>query len=243
MKVIAIIPARYASTRFPGKPLVSIQGKTMIRRVVEQVQQVPGLLDVIVGTDDKRIEAEVKSFGGKVIQTSADHPSGTDRVYEAYVKSGITCDFILNVQGDEPFIQPEQIQNLLSVLQPSTELATLVKPIQDGAQLSNPNIVKAVFSDTGNAIYFSRNPIPFLRGTLPVENWIQQAKYYKHIGMYAYRSDILEKITQLQPSPLEVAESLEQLRWLENGYKIQTAITQLETVGIDTPEDLNKLSI
>lgn len=243
MKVIAIIPARFASTRFPGKPLVTIQGKTMIRRVVEQVQKVPGLLDIIVATDDERIEAEVKSFGGKVVQTSPDHPSGTDRVYEAYLKAGISCDFILNVQGDEPFIQPEQIQNLLSVLQPSTELATLVKPIQDGTQLGNPNIVKAVFSESGNAIYFSRNPIPFLRGNTPMEDWIKQANYYKHIGMYAYRSDILEKITRLQPSPLELAESLEQLRWLENGFKIQTAITQLETIGIDTPEDLKKLPI
>ncbi len=239
MDILGIIPARYASTRFPGKPLVNIQGKTMIQRVYEQARQ-SGLATVLVATDDERILAEVKRFGGEAILTAAHHQSGTDRCFEAYTRYNIPHDFIVNIQGDEPFIQPEQINLLTSCFEnPATQLATLVKPIESPTELFNPNAPKVVINQHQEAIYFSRQPIPYLRGT-DEKDWLQKHTYYKHIGIYGYRADILEQITQLPPSPLEKAESLEQLRWLEHGFKITVAVTHLETFGIDTPEDLEK---
>ena len=238
--IVAIIPARYASTRFPGKPLVEINGKTMIQCVYDQVKNTPEISEVIVATDDDRIEAEVLRFGGKVVRTKSEHPSGTDRCYEAYQQLNKSYDFIINVQGDEPFIQPEQIRTLANILKPETQLATLIKKIEDEDTLFNTNTPKVVINTKGEALYFSRQTIPYLRQFPDKTVWLKQHTFYKHIGMYAYRPDVLEKITQLSPSSLELAESLEQLRWIENGYSIQTAITTIETLGIDTPEDLHK---
>lgn len=240
MDIIGIIPARYASTRFPGKPLVHIHGKTMIQRVYEQAAQ-SQLTKVLVATDDERILDEVHRFGGEAILTSGHHQSGTDRCFEAYTRYNIPHDFIVNIQGDEPFIQPEQINLLVSCFNnPATQLATLIKPIAETAELFNPNSPKVVVSQHQEAIYFSRQPIPYVRGA-DESTWHKQHTYYKHIGIYGYRADILEQITQIPPSPLEKAESLEQLRWLEHGYKIAVAVTDLETFGIDTPEDLKKI--
>ena len=242
MKFIGIIPARNASTRVPVKQLGDVQGKPMIQRVDEQTSRV---LDMVcVATDDLRIEAAVKAFGGRVVMTSDQHKSGTDRCYEAVKKAGKGCDVIINIQGDEPFIQPEQIETLKTCFaDASTEIATLVKPF--GAdddfetKLFNPNTPKVVLNKQGEALYFSRSVIPYLRGKNYTE-WLSNHTYYKHIGMYAYRADVLKAITALPQSPLELAESLEQLRWIENGYKIKTGITHQETIGIDTPEDLEK---
>ncbi len=240
MEILGIIPARYASTRFPGKPLVSIQGKTMIQRVYEQASKAR-LNKVLVATDDERIMAEVRRFGGEAVLTASHHQSGTDRCFEAYTGFNVPHDCIINIQGDEPFIQPEQINLLVTCFEnPATQLATLVKPIESAAELFNPNSPKVVLNQHQEAIYFSRQPIPYLRG-VEESSWHEKHLYYKHIGIYGYRTDILEQITQLPPSALEKAESLEQLRWLENGYKIATAVTYLETFGIDTPEDLNKV--
>ena len=241
LSIVAIIPARYASTRFPGKPLVHINGKTMIQCVYDQVKKTPEIDEVIIATDDDRIEEEVIRFGGKVIRTSPDHPSGTDRCFEAYQNLNRTFDFIINVQGDEPFIQPDQIRSLASILTKNVQLATLIKKIEDDETLFNPNTPKILINSKGEAIYFSRQTIPYLRQYPDKKDWLQHHTFYKHIGMYAYRPDILKKITALKPSSLELAESLEQLRWLENGYAIQTAITTIETIGIDTPEDLKKV--
>ena len=241
LKFVAIIPARFASTRFEGKPLVDIGGKTMIQRVYEQVSKV--LKDVYVATDDQRIFDNVVSFGGKAIMTSNQHRSGTDRCYEAFTKLTEKFDVVLNVQGDEPFIQPKQIEELKKCFEDEkTEIATLVKTIteKDGIDvLLNPNIPKVVIDNQNNALYFSRSPIPFNRGVEKSE-WLLQHVYYKHIGIYAYRSEVLSQITTLPQSKLEIAESLEQLRWLENGYCIKVGFTDIETVGIDTPEDLEK---
>ncbi|QMU29452.1 3-deoxy-manno-octulosonate cytidylyltransferase [Adhaeribacter radiodurans] len=240
MEIIGIIPARYASTRFPGKPLVSIQGKTMIQRVYEQASQAR-LSKVLVATDDERILAEVQRFGGEAILTASHHQSGTDRCFEAYTRYNVPHDFVVNIQGDEPFIQPEQINLLISCFEnPGTQLATLVKPIETTIELFNPNSPKVVINQHQEAIYFSRHPIPYLRGA-EESTWAVKHLYYKHLGIYGYRSDILEQITQLPPSPLEKAESLEQLRWLENGFKISVAVTYQETFGIDTPDDLEKV--
>ena len=241
LSIVAIIPARYASTRFPGKPLVHINGKTMIQCVYDQVKSTPELDEVIVATDDDRIEEEVIRFGGKVVRTLPEHPSGTDRCFEAYQKLNRSFDFIINVQGDEPFIQPEQIRSLASILTKDVQLATLIKKIEDEETLFNPNTPKVLINVKGEAIYFSRQTIPYLRQYPDKSDWLKHHTFYKHIGMYAYRPDILKKITALKPSSLELAESLEQLRWLENGYSIQTAVTTIETIGIDTPEDLKKV--
>lgn len=238
--IVAIIPARYASTRFPGKPLIQINGKSMIQCVYEQVKITPEISEVIVATDDDRIEAEVISFGGKVVRTKPEHPSGTDRCFEAYQQLNKAYDFIINVQGDEPFIQPEQIRTLVSILTHETQLATLIKKIEDEDTLFNPNTPKVVINVKGEALYFSRQTIPYLRQYPTKNEWLKQHTFYKHIGMYAYKPEVLEEITQLAPSSLELAESLEQLRWIENGYTIQTAVTTIETIGIDTPEDLLK---
>lgn len=242
LSIVAIIPARYASTRFPGKPLVHIHGKTMIQCVYDQVKITPEIDEVVVATDDDRIEAEVLRFGGKVVRTRPEHPSGTDRCFEAYQQLNQSFDFIINVQGDEPFIQPEQIRTLTGILTPDTELATLIKKIEDEETLFNPNTPKVVINTKGEAIYFSRQTIPYIRQYTDKKNWLEHHTFFKHIGMYAYRPDILAKITSLKPSPLELAESLEQLRWLENGYSIRTAVTKIETVGIDTPEDLARVT-
>ncbi|MGB5990381.1 MAG: 3-deoxy-manno-octulosonate cytidylyltransferase [Marinifilaceae bacterium] len=243
MNFIGIIPARYASTRFPGKPLVEISGKIMIQRVCDQVSKI--LDTVYVATDDKRIFDAVKSFGGKVVMTSTEHKSGTDRVNEAYSKivelEGKSFDVIINVQGDEPFIQAEQIESLMSCFTSlSVDIATLVKKIDDKDELFDINKVKVVRAINGKALYFSRHTIPFLRDT-EKSLWLEKQTFFKHIGMYAYRSNVLQQIANMPMGMLEKSESLEQLRWLENGLNIQTAITDIESIGIDTPEDLERV--
>lgn len=239
MKFIAIIPARYASTRFPAKPLALLGGKPVIRRVYEQVAGV--FDDAVVATDDERICEAVRAFGGRVEMTSAAHRSGTDRCREAYDKQGRAYDVVVNVQGDEPFIRAEQLETLKRCFDdPATDIATLVKPFAESDGLSaleNPNSPKVVLDAQSRALYFSRSVIPYLRG-VPREEWLSKHTFYKHIGLYAFRSEALRQVTSLPQSPLEVAESLEQLRWLENGYRIGVGITSSETVGIDTPEDL-----
>lgn len=244
LSFLAVIPARYASTRFPGKPLAVINGKTMIRRVFERTSEV--FEHCWVATDDSRIESEVRSFGGCVTMTSAEHRSGTDRCAEALEKiqnqSGMSFDVVVNVQGDEPFIAPEQLTLLKSLFdRPDTQLATLVKPFGEDEDIFNPNSPKAILSPDGEALWFSRSAIPYLRGHEP-SAWSSVHTYYKHIGLYAYRSDVLKEITALPQSPMEKAESLEQLRWIENGYRIRAAVTHAESLGIDTPEDLDKIS-
>lgn len=241
MKFIAIIPARYASTRFPGKPLADMGGKPMIQRVYEQVKR--AVHDVCVATDDSRIFETVKAFGGKAVMTSTEHRSGTDRIQEAYSKIGEGFDVVINVQGDEPFIQPEQIESLKECFDSKdVELATLVKPFkkEDGFDvLFNPNSPKVVINKKSEAIYFSRSIVPYIRDAHHTE-WLDKHTFYKHIGMYAYRVDVLKEITQLPQSSLEKAESLEQLRWIENGYRIRVGYTDVETIGIDTPEDMER---
>jgi 3-deoxy-manno-octulosonate cytidylyltransferase (CMP-KDO synthetase) len=241
MKILGIIPARYASTRFPGKPLVHIDGKSMIRRVYEQASQSTSLSKIVVATDHFAVFENVKEFGGEVVMTSDTHLSGTDRCWEAFGKAGSGFDYIVNIQGDEPFIKPEQIDLLCSVLQnKEIEIATLIKKIEDEETLFNPNTPKVIFNKYSEAIYFSRQTIPFVRGSVK-ESWLGNGSFYKHIGIYAYRSDILKKITLLSPSDLEIRESLEQLRWLENGFKIKVVVTEFDSAGIDTPEDLEKI--
>jgi 3-deoxy-manno-octulosonate cytidylyltransferase (CMP-KDO synthetase) len=241
MPILGIIPARYASTRFPGKPLVEIDGKTMIHRVYEQAVQATRLKKIVVATDDERIAEEVKKFGGECIMTSDRHRSGTDRCAEAVLKVYGNWDAVINIQGDEPFIQPEQIDLLAALFTDATvDIGTLVKKMSDPADLDNPNTMKVVLDADGNGLYFSRSPIPFVRG-VGKENWLEKHLFYKHIGIYGYRTNVLAELTKLEPGKLEIAESLEQLRWLENGYKIRTAFTTLETVSIDVPADLEKL--
>lgn len=241
MKFIAIIPARYASTRFPGKPLAVLGGKSVIQRVYEQVAGV--LDDAVVATDDERIRDAVQAFGGRVEMTSPDHRSGTDRCREAYDRLGVEYDVVVNVQGDEPFIQPSQLEAVKRCFDdPATDIATLVKPFTEAdglAALENPNSPKVVLDAQSRAIYFSRSVIPYLRGVERAE-WLARHTFYKHIGLYAFRTDVLRAVTALPQSALEKAESLEQLRWLENGYKIGVGISGVETIGIDTPEDLEK---
>ena len=242
MQFVGIIPARYASTRFPGKPLADLGGKPMIQRVYEQAKK--ALDDVVVATDDERIYNCVKSFGGEVVMTRADHKCGTDRCLEAFEKLAIQGEaVVINIQGDEPFIQPEQIEAIKSCFDdPTTQIATLVKPFteEDGLPaLENPNTPKVVMSPDGTALLFSRSVIPYLRGVDKSE-WLAQHMHYKHIGMYAYRAQVLKQITQLPQTPMEKAESLEQLRWLENGYKIKVAICHTASIGIDTPADLER---
>ncbi len=240
MEILGIIPARYASTRFPGKPLTDIHGKSMIRRVYEQALQA-GLAEVVVATDDDRIREHVEGFGGNVVMTAEHHQSGTDRCFEAYKALDKPYEYIINIQGDEPFIKPEQINLVAACFEnPQTQLATLIKKIETAEELFNVNAPKVVINHAKEALYFSRQPIPYCRN-IPNDIWHKQHTYFKHIGIYGYRADILEQITQLPPSALELAESLEQLRWLENGFRIATALTTYETIGIDTPEDLQKV--
>ena len=239
-KFIGIIPARYASTRFPGKPLAMIGGVPMIERVVRRASM--ALDRVIVATDDERIARCVADFGGEAVMTSPDHRSGTDRCREAYERSGSDADVVINIQGDEPFVCPEQIEALKQcfISDADVELATLVRrfdPKLGWDALFNPNTPKVVLDNRGNAVWFSRSIIPYVRSH-PLQEWIDSAEFFTHVGMYAYRADTLEAITRLPQSAAELAESLEQLRWLQNGYVIRTAVTDLPTVGIDTPEDL-----
>jgi 3-deoxy-manno-octulosonate cytidylyltransferase (CMP-KDO synthetase) len=236
MRIIGIIPARYQSSRFPGKPLVEIKGKTMIRRVYEQASLCSDLSEVIVATDDSRIFNHVKQFGGKAVMTSPQHQSGTERCAE--VLNQISCEAVINIQGDEPFINPLQIKQVAQLLKNGSTIATLIKKIEDIKILKNPNIPKVVIDKTGKALYFSRAAIPYVRdGEEPLKTHV----FYKHIGIYGYFSETLKEIVKLKPSPLETAEKLEQLRWLEHGFSIQTAETQIETHGIDTPEDLERI--
>ncbi len=241
MQILGIIPARYASTRFPAKALVDIGGKSMIQRVYEQSVQATKLSKVVVATDDVRIFDHVLDFGGTAIMTSEDHQSGTDRCFEALTKTAGTFDYVINIQGDEPFISPEPINRLADALNSETELATLVKVIDNQEILFNVNVPKAVLNKRGEVLYFSRQTIPYLRSSEP-DNWLSEHKFYKHIGIYAYRVDVLEAITKLPVSSLEKAEALEQLRWLENGYVIQAVVTSDDSHGVDTPEDLERVS-
>ena len=237
MKFISIIPARYASTRFPGKPLALLCGKSVIQRVYEKVSGI--IEETWVATDDERIFNTVKDFGGKAVMTRNDHKSGTDRIEEAIEKIGGDFDVVINVQGDEPFIQASQIKTVCDCFDdPSTEIATLGKPFgNDMDAVSNPNSPKIVVDKRGYAMYFSRSIIPFVRGKDEKE-WPFSYPFLKHIGLYAYRRNVLKEVTQLPQGELEKAESLEQLRWLKNGYRIKVGLTDVETVGIDTPEDL-----
>jgi len=240
MNYIGIIPARFASTRFPGKPLADINGKSMIQRVYEQASK--ALEHVYVATDDSRISDHVKQFGGKVVITSDKHQSGTDRLAEAidliHKLHSERFDVIINIQGDEPFIQPEQIKELIACFDnPLTKIASLVKKIENNEDIFDVNKPKVVFNKKMQAIYFSRSPIPYIRN-VEKEIWHLKHAFYKHIGMYAYKVKALQELTELEQSPLEIAESLEQNRWIENGYVIYLAITKFESFGIDTPEDL-----
>lgn len=238
MKFIGIIPARYASTRFPGKPLAMLGGRTVIQRVYEQATAI--LEEAYVATDDERIFQAVEQFGGRAIMTRADHKSGTDRIEEAAEKIGTQADVIINIQGDEPFIQKSQIETLMHLFDdPSTQIGTLGKRFENIEAAMNPNSPKIVTDKRGFALYFSRSIIPYVRGKEQTE-WLQHFPYLKHLGLYAYRREVLQEVTQLPQSPLEIAESLEQLRWLENGYRIRVGLTDVETVGIDTPEDLQR---
>nr|WP_294790218.1 3-deoxy-manno-octulosonate cytidylyltransferase [uncultured Mucilaginibacter sp.] len=240
MSILGIIPARYASSRFPGKPLVDIAGKSMIQRVYEQAAKCADLTDVMVATDDDRIFNHVIQFGGKAIMTGDYHQSGTDRCAEV---AAIHTDYdvIINIQGDEPYIDPEQISKLAACFAaPDVQIATLIKRIKNEQELHNPNSPKVVVNKMNEAVYFSRSALPHIRGEQP-ENWLEFYTYYKHIGIYAYRADVLQQITKLEVSALEKAEALEQLRWIENGYRIKVAETDFETYAVDTPADLELL--
>ena len=240
-----IIPARYASSRFPGKPLAMIGDKSMIQRVYEQACKSLSL--VYVATDDKRIYDAVLSFGGKVVMTSPDHLSGTDRCIEAAdiieTETGEKIDIVVNIQGDEPFIRPEQIELVKDCFNDeSIQIATLIRKAEPGEDIFNPNQPKVIVNTKGDAIYFSRAAIPYIREA-EIRDWTGKHVFYKHIGLYAYRTETLRELTKLARSPLEIAESLEQNRWLENGYSIRTAVTFWESVGIDTPDDLERAKV
>ena len=238
MKFIGLIPARYASTRFPGKPLALLAGKPVIQHVYEQAVKV--LDAVYVATDDERIYNKVLEFGGKAVMTSTEHHSGTDRIEEALEKVGGDFDVVVNIQGDEPFIAQSQIETLCHCFEDeATQIATLGKPFECIEAVENPNSPKIVVDNRGYAMYFSRSIIPFVRG-VERQEWLKKYPFLKHLGIYAYRTEVLKAITRLPQSSLELAESLEQLRWLENGYRIKVGITNVETVGIDTPEDLQR---
>ncbi len=239
--IVGIIPARYASTRFPGKALIDINGKSMIQRVYEQAALSKVLHNIYVATDDERIFKHVSAFGGNVLMTALEHPSGTDRCQDAIKQLGDEYKYIINIQGDEPFIHPNQIDELAAILKDnSVEIATQMIPVNHHTLLFDKGEVKIVLNDKSEALYFSRMVIPFIKG-IKENEWHNYHTYYRHVGMYAYRRDILEKITQLPVSSLEKAESLEQLRWVENGFKIKCVITNYESHCIDTPEDIEKI--
>lgn len=241
MKIIGIIPARYGSSRFPGKPLVDIWGKPMILRVVERAEASKSLSEVIVATDDVRIAEVVLKAGKRVVITSEEHPSGTDRCREVVEKIGVSVDAVINIQGDEPFVKPEQIDHLAKLIQePEKQIATLAIKIEDSNWLIDPNKVKVVFDKNGKALYFSRQAIPFVKNMEP-SDWLNRLDYFKHIGLYAYKTDVLNEICELKISSFEQAESLEQLRWLQNGYSIFVGVTHWETPAIDSPADLETL--
>lgn len=238
MKFIGIIPARYASTRFPGKPLALLGGKPVIQHVYEKVAAV--LEAAYVATDDERIYDVVKSFGGQVVMTRTDHKSGTDRIEEAIEKIGGEWDVVVNVQGDEPFVAKSQLDTICHCFDdPTTQIATLGKPFESMEAVQNPNSPKIVVDNMGFAMYFSRSVIPYVRGK-EKSSWLTHYPFLKHLGIYAYRKDVLRQVTQLPQSSLEIAESLEQLRWLQNGFKIKVGTTDVETIGIDTPQDLER---
>lgn len=238
MKITAVVPARYASSRFPGKPLALLGGKPVIEHVYEQVSQV--VPETWVATDDERIKDAVETFGGKVVMTRRDHQSGTDRIEEAIEKIGSDADIIINIQGDEPFVQASQIRTVCQLFEDAeTQIATLGKPFDTMEAVDNPNSPKIVTDVRGFALYFSRSVIPFVRGKVHDE-WLKHFPYLKHLGIYAYRREMLREITRLPQSPLELAESLEQLRWLQQGYRIKVGLTHVETIGIDTPADLER---
>lgn len=238
MKFIGIIPARYASTRFPGKPLALLGSKPVIQHVYEKVAAV--LEAAHVATDDERIYDVVKSFGGQVVMTRTDHKSGTDRIEEAIEKIGGEWDVVVNVQGDEPFVAKSQLDTICHCFDdPTTQIATLGKPFESMEAVQNPNSPKIVVDNMGFAMYFSRSVIPYVRGK-EKSSWLTHYPFLKHLGIYAYRKDVLRQVTQLPQSSLEIAESLEQLRWLQNGFKIKVGTTDVETVGIDTPQDLER---
>lgn len=238
--ILGIIPTRYASSRFPGKPLAMINGKTMLQRVYEQTQLSNLLSEIIIATDDKRIEEHAKSFGAEVLITHPNHPSGTDRCFEAYQLLNKTFDYVVNIQGDEPFLHPNQINSLAQICDGQTQIATQMIKCTNHDVLFDTGEVKITLNDKNEALYFSRNVIPFIKN-VDEKNWHQHFDYYRHVGMYAYRVDVLEQITKLPVSNLEKAESLEQLRWLENGFKIKCAVTNYDSHCIDTPEDIEKV--
>ncbi len=246
LQALGVIPARYASSRFPGKPLAMINGKSMIMRVYEQARKSTMLSRVIVATDDMRIYDHVTACGGEVMMTSDTHVSGTSRIGEVVEKitqeGNFPFDVIVNIQGDEPFIDPKQIDLAVSLFtNPDVQIGTLIMKIHNNDDLFNPNVVKVIVSDSGNALFFSRSPIPFLRGA-EQKDWLNKHEYFRHIGLYAYRANIILPIIGLSESPSEIAESLEQLRWLHHGYSVTTALTDIETFGVDTPDDLSKLT-
>lgn len=238
--IAGIIPARYASSRFPGKPLAQIDGKSMIQRVCEQVWQSKSLNKVVVATDDDRIARHVRDFGGEIVMTGANHPSGTDRCMEALQKLGGDYRYVVNIQGDEPFIDPAQIDGLCEILDGKVEIATQIALVESEEFLFDPGEAKVVLNPAFEAIYFSRSPIPYLKD-VPEKEWHLRQAYYRHVGMYAYRSNILEKLTKLPVSSLEKAESLEQLRWLEAGYKVKCVTTKYDSHCIDRPEDIPRV--
>lgn len=240
MSILGIIPARYASTRFPGKPLAMIKGKSMLERVYIQAKKASLLDEVLIATDDERIADHASSFNAPVVITREDHPSGTDRCFEAYTRTGKKFDYVLNIQGDEPFLDPDQINSLAKVCDSSVEIATQMIRCNNHEILFDKGEVKIILNHKQEALYFSRNVIPFIKGK-PENEWHLHFNYYRHVGMYAYRTDILEKITRLKPSPLELAESLEQLRWLENGFTIKCTETTFDSHCVDTPEDIEKV--
>ena len=239
MRILGVIPSRYASTRFPGKPLIDIQGQPMVWRVYEQASKAKCFEKVVVATDDKRIEKVIKERGGNVVMTSEKHRNGTERCVEALTISGENFNYVVNIQGDEPFIQPEPLEELCTLLDGKVQLATLVNQVTDHKSLTNPGVMKVIINKKQEAIYFSRQAIPFIRDT-DVDHWHEAFTFYKHVCIYAYRSDILPEVASLDMTPLEKAESLEQLRWIENGYKIKVGITNYDSISIDTPEDLER---
>ncbi len=245
MNILGIIPARYASTRFPGKPLAIINGKPMIQRVYEQCMKAGSIDEVVVATDDKRIEKAVAGFNGNVVTTASTHKSGTERCNEVvnkYKTQGKSFDVVINIQGDEPYIEPSQIDLVASCFSDNkVEIGTLIKKIENPEELFDPNVVKVITGNDGTAIYFSRQAIPFIRGIEKGE-WLSHYNFFKHIGIYAYRTEVLIAIAGLAPTPLEKAESLEQLRWLENNYKIKTVESSFESLSVDTPDDIRKIN-
>ena len=240
--VLGVIPARYASTRFPGKPLADIHGKSMIQRVVEQCLKAQRLHKVVVATDDQRIYDHVIEFGGEVMMTREDHPSGTDRLIEVAEQFSGFSHYV-NIQGDEPFIDPSQIDQLVELIinDPQKGVGTLIQPITDPERIFDPNSVKVVTDTEGYALYFSRSPIPFIRKEADREKWWGHHAFYKHIGIYGFSTEAIQKIKTMSPASLETAESLEQLRWLTHGLRIKTAITELHSPAVDTPEDLERI--